>query len=58
MTRKETGPDFFAGQTLEHRARSDYGLEFQGRLTTPMLYTRESGTYQPISWESLRDHSR
>ncbi|HRG49810.1 MAG TPA: FdhF/YdeP family oxidoreductase [Pseudomonadales bacterium] len=52
MTRKETGPDFFAGQTLDQlRARSDYGLEFQGRLTTPMLYTQESGTYQPISWE-------
>ncbi len=52
MTRRATAPEFFANQTLEQlRARSDYGLEFQGRLTTPMLYTRESGIYSPISWE-------
>lgn len=52
MTRKATDPDFFAHQTLEQlRARSDYGLEFQGRLTTPMLYTRESGKYLPITWK-------
>lgn len=52
MTRKATNPDFFANQTLEQlQARSDYGLEFQGRLTTPMLYTKESGRYQPVSWE-------
>ena len=52
MTRKATDPDFFAHQTLEQlRARSDYGLEFQGRLTAPMLYTRESGKYLPITWK-------
>ncbi|HNI38183.1 MAG TPA: FdhF/YdeP family oxidoreductase, partial [Pseudomonadales bacterium] len=56
MTRKATDPDFFAHQTLEQlRARSDYGLEFQGRLTTPMLYTRESGKYLPITWKQAFD---
>jgi molybdopterin-dependent oxidoreductase alpha subunit len=51
MTRKATGPDFFAQHSIEQlREFSDYELEFQGRLTTPMLYTQESDRYEPIDW--------
>ncbi len=31
--------------------KSDYELEAQGRLTTPMHYQRETDRYQAISWE-------
>jgi len=31
--------------------QSDYFLEYQGRLTEPMKYNRETDHYEPISWE-------
>lgn len=31
--------------------KSDYALEAQGRLTTPMYYQRETDRYQPVSWQ-------
>ncbi|WP_346836410.1 FdhF/YdeP family oxidoreductase [Microbulbifer sp. SAOS-129_SWC] len=35
-------------QLLQH---DDYWLEYQGRLTEPMVFDRESGHYRPISWD-------
>ncbi|MFT2097810.1 FdhF/YdeP family oxidoreductase [Marinomonas sp. 2405UD66-6] len=31
--------------------QSDYFLEYQGRLTEPLSYNRETDHYEPISWE-------
>ncbi len=31
--------------------QSDYFLEYQGRLTEPLIYNRETDHYEPISWE-------
>src|SRR6478609_9523898 len=39
MTRKAVGAAFFDGKTpAQLRALGDFDLEFQGRLTTPVLY--------------------
>ena len=51
MTRKAVGAEFFAGRTPEElRAHSDFDLEFQGRLTHPVVYEKASGTYRGVSW--------
>jgi molybdopterin-dependent oxidoreductase alpha subunit len=50
-TKKRIGPDFFAQYSIaDLAAKSDYWLNQQGRLTTPMV--RQSGAthYQPITW--------
>lgn len=31
--------------------QSDYFLEYQGRLTEPLIYNRDTDHYEPISWE-------
>src|SRR4249919_3355411 len=50
MTRKAVGAEFFDGRTPEElRALGDFELEFQGRLTTPVLH--EHGTFRPIGWD-------
>lgn len=52
MTRKEAGQEFFQDHTLsELRLWTDYDLENQGRLTTPMLYEKSLDRYVPVSWE-------
>jgi molybdopterin-dependent oxidoreductase alpha subunit len=52
MTRKAVGAEFFDGRTPEElRAASDFDLEFQGRLTTPVLYERASNRYRAIGWD-------
>ncbi|AZA12072.1 FdhF/YdeP family oxidoreductase [Corynebacterium gerontici] len=47
-------PEFFAQYSVsELREKTDHWLGKQGRLTTPMLYDRDSGDdhYRPVSWE-------
>jgi molybdopterin-dependent oxidoreductase alpha subunit len=51
MTRKAVGAEFFDGKTpAELQARGDFDLEFQGRLTSPVLYEKSSGRYRAIDW--------
>ncbi|MCA6999250.1 FdhF/YdeP family oxidoreductase [Dickeya solani] len=51
-TRKAAGPDFFAGHSVSTlRRQSDYFLEYQGRLTHPLRYDRDSDHYVPIGWD-------
>ena len=53
MTRKAVGAEFFDGRTpAELQALGNFDLEFQGRLTTPVLYEKSTGTYRAIDWES------
>jgi molybdopterin-dependent oxidoreductase alpha subunit len=52
MTRKAVGADFFEGRTpAELRARSDFDLEFQGRLTQPVVYEASRGRFRAIGWD-------
>lgn len=52
MTRKAVGAEFFAGKTpAELQALGDFDLEFQGRLTTPVLYEKRSGVFRAIDWD-------
>ncbi|AIR71730.1 FdhF/YdeP family oxidoreductase [Dickeya fangzhongdai] len=51
-TRKAAGPDFFAEHSVSTlRRQSDYFLEYQGRLTHPLRYDRNSDRYVPIAWD-------
>ena len=53
MTRKPVGAEFFDGKTpAQLQALSDFDLEFQGRLTTPVLYKKATGYYRAIDWDS------
>ena len=50
-TRKRVGPEFFAQYSVEElTAKSDYWLNQQGRLTTPMVRHRNATHYEAISW--------
>jgi len=50
-TRKRVGPEFFAQHSIEElAAKSDYWLNQQGRLTTPMVRHRNATHYEAISW--------
>jgi molybdopterin-dependent oxidoreductase alpha subunit len=50
-TKKRIGPDFFAKYSIvDLAARSDYWLNQQGRLTTPMVRHAGATHYQPITW--------
>ena len=50
-TKKRIGPDFFAQYSIaELAAKSDYWLNQQGRLTTPMVRQAGATHYQPITW--------
>lgn len=56
MTHKRVGPEFFARHTVSELATwSDFALEDQGRLTTPMSYNPETDHYEPISWRDAFD---
>lgn len=49
-TRKRVGPEFFANYSIEELAeKSDYWLNQQGRLTTPMVRHKDAAHYEPIS---------
>lgn len=51
-TSKRTTPEFFAGHTVsELWDWSDFALESEGRLTHPMVYDRDTDTFQPIAWD-------
>jgi molybdopterin-dependent oxidoreductase alpha subunit len=50
-TKKRVGPDFFAQHSIaDLAAKSDYWLNQQGRLTTPMVRQAGAAHYQPITW--------
>src|SRR5688572_3881872 len=52
MTRKSVGAEFFDGRApAELQALGDFDLEFQGRLTTPVLYEATTGTFRAIDWD-------
>ena len=50
-TKKRVTPEFFAEHSIEDlAAQSDYWLNQQGRLTTPMVRHANAAHYQPIAW--------
>ncbi len=50
-TKKRVGPDFFAQYSIADLAsKSDYWLNRQGRLTSPMVRHANATHYQPITW--------
>ena len=50
-TKKRVTPEFFAKHSIkELAAKSDYWLNQQGRLTTPMVRQANATHYQPITW--------
>lgn len=52
MTRKEAGAAFFGAHSVaELRQWTDFDLENQGRLTTPLLYNAVIDRYEPVAWE-------
>ncbi|MBT8765633.1 FdhF/YdeP family oxidoreductase [Metapseudomonas boanensis] len=51
-TKRGVGATFFARYSVsELRRQSDYWLEYQGRLTQPMRYDRQTDHYVPVSWD-------
>lgn len=52
-TKRRVDSAFFARHSVSALLeQSDYWLEYQGRLTDPMVYDAASDRYQPISWEN------
>ncbi len=52
LTRDKCGPGFFAKHTVAAlRSWSDYDLEMQGRLTTPMRYDAATDHYVACDWD-------
>src|SRR5271170_7528512 len=50
-TKKRITPEFFAKYSIEElAAKSDYWLNQQGRLTSPMVRHANATHYQPITW--------
>src|SRR5271155_1886113 len=50
-TKKRVTPEFFAKYSIaELAAKSDYWLNQQGRLTSPMVRHANATHYQPIAW--------
>src|SRR5271167_3788957 len=50
-TKKRVTPEFFAKYSIEElAAKSDYWLNQQGRLTSPMVRLAKATHYQPITW--------
>jgi molybdopterin-dependent oxidoreductase alpha subunit len=51
-TTRRVDPAFFAEHTLESlRARSDYWLEQQGRVSHPVIRRPGADRYEPIGWD-------
>lgn len=51
-TSRRVGAAFFEKYSVsELLKQDDYWLEFQGRLTEPMVYDRQSDHYKPIHWD-------
>ncbi len=52
-TKRRVDPAFFARYSVSSLLeQSDYWLEYQGRLTEPMVYDAETDRYKPISWDN------
>ncbi|WPO99727.1 FdhF/YdeP family oxidoreductase [Pseudomonas sp. HR96] len=52
-TKRRVDAAFFAKHSVTALLeQSDYWLEYQGRLTEPMVYDAVSDRYQPISWDN------
>lgn len=52
-TRRFVDASFFAQHSVSKLyQQSDYFLEYQGRLTEPLRYNRETDHYEPISWDA------
>jgi molybdopterin-dependent oxidoreductase alpha subunit len=50
-TKKRVTPEFFAKHSIEElAAQSDYWLNQQGRLTSPVVRHAHATHYQPITW--------
>src|SRR5271155_4599477 len=50
-TKKRIGAEFFAKYSIDElAAKSDYWLNQQGRLTSPMVRHANATHYQPITW--------
>jgi len=50
-TKKRITPEFFARHSIEDlAAQSDYWLNGQGRLTSPMVRRANATHYEPIAW--------
>jgi molybdopterin-dependent oxidoreductase alpha subunit len=50
-TKKRIGPDFFTEYSIaDLAAKSDYWLNQQGRLTSPMVRQANATHYQPMTW--------
>lgn len=51
-TNKRVTPEFFAQHSVsELWQRDDFNLEFEGRLTHPMVYDAATDHYVPIAWD-------
>ncbi|RDV25248.1 CbbBc protein [Alteromonas aestuariivivens] len=52
-TSRTIGEAFFARHSVSYLNRqSDYWLEYQGRLTEPLRYNKNTDRYEPISWQA------
>ncbi|MFK8332801.1 FdhF/YdeP family oxidoreductase [Pseudomonas sp. BJa5] len=52
-TKRRVDAAFFARHSVTSLlAQSDYWLEYQGRLTEPMVYEPSSDRYRPIDWDA------
>jgi len=52
-TRRHIDASFFEKYSVATLyQQSDYFLEYQGRLTEPLRYNRETDHYEPISWDN------
>ncbi len=53
LTSRRADADFFIGHRVaDLRGFTDYDLEQQGRLTTPLRYHAATDRYLPIAWET------
>ena len=51
-TKRRVDPTFFARHSVTSLlGQSDYWLEYQGRLTDPMVYDPVGDRYRPIAWD-------
>ena len=52
-TKRRVDASFFARHSVSALLeQSDYWLEYQGRLTEPMVYDQQTDRYKPISWDA------
>ncbi len=55
-TKKSIGEAFFSEHSVSFLSRqSDYFLEYQGRLSQPMVYNPDTDHYEPTTWQNAFD---